>query len=161
ILAKTIKGYGLGEAGEGRNITHQQKKLNELELAAFRTRFSIPISDQEIAQCPFYKPPEDSPELQLLQTRRRELGGSLPAPVVRCPRLNAPALEIFQSFLKGSGEDAVSTTMAFVGLLRRLLQDKDLGKWVVPIIPDEGRTFGMESLFKQYGIYSSVGQLYE
>jgi pyruvate dehydrogenase E1 component len=161
ILAKTIKGYGMGEAGEGRNITHQQKKLNEQELAAFRTRFSIPISDQEVARCPFYKPPDDSPELQLLRARRRELGGSLPGRVVRCPPLKPPGLEIFKDFLKGSGQDAASTTMAFVGLLRRLLQDKEVGKWIVPIIPDEGRTFGMESLFKQYGIYSSVGQLYE
>jgi pyruvate dehydrogenase E1 component len=161
ILAKTIKGYGLGEAGEGRNITHQQKKLNEEELKQFRSRFGIPISDQDVANAPFYKPSDDSPELQHLRARRQELGGSLPARVVKCPPLKAPGIDFFQPFLKGSGEDEVSTTMAFVGMLRRLLQDKEVGKWIVPIIPDEGRTFGMEALFKQYGIYSSVGQLYE
>ncbi|HXG13427.1 MAG TPA: pyruvate dehydrogenase (acetyl-transferring), homodimeric type, partial [Gemmataceae bacterium] len=161
ILAKTIKGYGLGEAGEGRNITHQQKKLNEQELAAFRSRFNIPISDKDLAKVPFYRPPDDSPEVQFMRQQRRALGGWLPARVVRCPPLKAPPLESFKQFLQGSGADAVSTTMAFVAILRRLLQDKEIGKWVVPIIPDEARTFGMEALFKQYGIYSSVGQLYE
>jgi pyruvate dehydrogenase E1 component len=161
ILAKTVKGYGLGEAGEGKNITHQQKKLNEDELAEFRTRFGIPISDEEVAHLPFFKPAEDSKELTYMQQKRKELGGSLPARVVRCPALPAPPLESFKDFFLGSGNRAFSTTMAFVDLLKKLLADKQLGKYVVPIIPDEARTFGMEPLFKQYGIYSSVGQLYQ
>lgn len=161
ILAKTIKGYGLGEAGEGRNITHQQKKLNEEELAEFRTRFGIPVSDEDLAHLPFYKPPEDSRELQYLRQRRQELGGSLPARNTKSPSLKVPPLDSFKEFLAGSGETEVSTTMAFVGILKRLLQHQEIGKWLVPIIPDEARTFGMESLFKQYGIYSNVGQLYE
>jgi pyruvate dehydrogenase E1 component len=161
ILAKTVKGYGLGEAGEGRNITHQQKKLNEKELAEFRTRFGMPLSDREVAQCCFYKPPEDSKEVEYLQQRRKELGGYVPARVVRCPALAAPGPELFKSFLQGSSDRAASTTMVFVEILKRMLQEKDLGKWIVPIIPDEARTFGMEGLFTQYGIYSSAGQLYE
>jgi pyruvate dehydrogenase E1 component len=161
ILAKTVKGYGLGEAGEGRNITHQQKKLNEKELAEFRTRFGIPLSDREVAQCSFYRPPEDSKELGYLEERRKELGGFVPARVVRCPALRTPGVDLFKSFFQGSGDRGASTTMVFVEILKRLLQDKELGKWVVPIIPDEARTFGMEGLFTQYGIYSSVGQLYE
>jgi pyruvate dehydrogenase E1 component len=161
ILAKTVKGYGLGEAGEGKNITHQQKKLNEDELAEFRTRFGIPISDEEVAHLPFFKPAEDSKELTYMQQKRKELGGSLPARVVRCPALPAPPLDSFKDFFLGSGNRAFSTTMAFVDLLKKLLADKQLGKYVVPIIPDEARTFGMEPLFKQYGIYSSVGQLYQ
>jgi pyruvate dehydrogenase E1 component len=161
ILAKTVKGYGLGEAGEGRNITHQQKKLNEKELAEFRTRFGIPLSDREVAQCNFYKPPADSKEITYLQARRKELGGHLPARAVHCPPLPPPSADLVKAFAPGSGERAASTTMAFVELLRRLLQDKELGKWIVPIIPDEARTFGMEGLFTQYGIYSNVGQLYE
>ncbi|HXG13428.1 MAG TPA: pyruvate dehydrogenase (acetyl-transferring), homodimeric type, partial [Gemmataceae bacterium] len=161
ILAKTIKGYGLGEAGEGRNITHQQKKLNEDELREFRSRFGIPISDEDVAEAPFYRPPEDSRELVYLRERRKELGGFLPVRRVQCPPLKAPDIQLFQDFLQGSGADAVSSTMAFVAILRRLLQDKEIGKWVVPIIPDEARTFGMDSLFKPFGIYSNVGQLYE
>jgi pyruvate dehydrogenase E1 component len=161
ILAKTVKGYGLGEAGEGRNITHQQKKLNEQELAEFRSRFGIPISDDEVAEAPFYKPPEGSKEQEYLLRRRKELGGFLPARVVRCQPLPVPPAELFKEFFQGSGGRAFSTTMAFVELLKRLLQEKKLGKWVVPIIPDEARTFGMEAMFKQYGIYSNVGQLYE
>jgi pyruvate dehydrogenase E1 component len=161
ILAATIKGYGLGEAGEGRNVTHQQKKLNEEELAEFRTRFGIPISDNDVVDAPFYKPPEDSRELQYLHKRRQELGGSLPARIARCPALKAPPLDLFKDFLQGSGANEFSTTMAFVGLLKRLLQNKEIGKWVVPIIPDEARTFGMDAFFKPFGIYSNVGQLYE
>jgi pyruvate dehydrogenase E1 component len=161
ILAATVKGYGLGEAGEGRNITHQQKKLNEDELAEFRTRFGIPISDNDVAECPFYKPPEDSREIQYLRRRRQELGGFLPARTVRPSPLKAPPLDLFKDFLQGSGDNEFSTTMAFVGLLRRLMQNKELGKYIVPIIPDEARTFGMDALFKPFGIYSNVGQLYE
>lgn len=161
ILAHTVKGYGLGEAGEGRNVTHQQKKLNEDELGDFRTRFGIPISDKHVAEAPFYKPAEDSRELQYLRERRKTLGGSLPARSVRCQPLAAPPLEYFKDFLQGSGDNEYSTTMVFVGLLKRLLQHKELGKWVVPIIPDEARTFGMDAFFKPFGIYSNVGQLYE
>src|SRR5207237_8234058 len=122
ILAHTVKGYGLGEAGEGRNITHQQKKLNEEELAEFRTRFGIPISDKHVAEAPFYKPPEESRELQYLRQRRKDLGGYLPARSVRAQPIQAPKLEYFKEFLAGSGKDEFSTTGAFVGLLRRLLQ---------------------------------------
>jgi pyruvate dehydrogenase E1 component len=161
ILAKTIKGYGLGEAGEGRNVTHQQKKLNEEELREFRTRFGIPISDETVAEAPFYKPPDDSRELQYMHLRRQELGGFLPRRLVQYTPLKAPRLDLFKDFFKGSGQDAFSSTMAFVGLLRRLMQDKEIGKLIVPIIPDEARTFGMDSFFKPFGIYSNVGQLYE
>jgi pyruvate dehydrogenase E1 component len=161
VLATTVKGYGLGEAGEGRNITHQQKKLNEDELKEFRSRFGIPLSDDDVAAATFYRPPEDSREIQYLKQRRQELGGYLPTRRVSCPPLKAPSGDYFHDFYKGSGEDAPSTTGAFVAILRRLLQDKQLGKWVVPIIPDEARTFGMDALFKPYGIYSNVGQLYE
>jgi pyruvate dehydrogenase E1 component len=161
ILAKTVKGYGLGEAGEGRNITHQQKKLNERELLEFRSRFGIPLSDDEVAECQFYKPAEDSSELVYLRARREELGGYLPARREDCPPLPAPREEIFAPFAQGSGEQEASTTMVFVNLLKRLLQDKVLGRYIVPIIPDEARTFGMESMFTQFGIYSNVGQLYE
>jgi pyruvate dehydrogenase E1 component len=161
ILAHTVKGYGLGEAGEGRLVTHQQKKLNEDELGVFRTRFGIPISDQHVAEAPFYKPPEDSRELQYLHERRKALGGPLPSRSVRASMLQAPPLEYFKDFLKGSGENEFSTTAAFVGILKRLMQHKELGKWVVPIIPDEARTFGMDAFFKPFGIYSNVGQLYE
>jgi pyruvate dehydrogenase E1 component len=161
ILAKTVKGYGLGEAGEGRNVTHQAKKLNEEELIEFRSRFGIPISDDEVAECPFYKPADDSKETAYMKERRKELGGAIPARIVHCPPLQAPPLELFKPFFEGSGGRSASTTMVFVDLLRRLLEDKELGKWVVPIIPDEARTFGMESMFVKYGIYSSVGQLYE
>ncbi len=161
ILAKTIKGYGLGEAGEGRNITHQQKKLNEEELREFRARFGIPISDEELAETPFYKPPDDSPEMRYLHERRRALGGYLPSRQVQCQPLKPPPEEIFEEFYKGTEGRPVSTTMAYVRLLSKLLRDKEIGKLIVPIIPDEARTFGMEALFRQVGIYSSVGQLYE
>jgi len=161
ILAKTVKGYGLGESGEGRNVTHQQKKLNEDELAEFRTRFAIPISDDDVAQAPFYLPPDDSRELVYLRERRKKLGGFMPSRRVHCPALPAPADELIEPFIQGSGDRAASTTMVMVDLLKRLLNDKELGRWIVPIIPDEARTFGMESMFPQYGIYSNVGQLYE
>ena len=161
VLARTIKGYGLGEAGEGRNITHQQKKMNEEELRHFRGRFGIPISDDEIADAPFYRPPDDSVETQYIQERRRQLGGYMPA------RTDAPVYmeplgdELFDEFYKGTEDRQVSTTMVFVRLLSKLLRDDKFGKFIVPIIPDESRTFGMEPLFRQIGIYSHVGQLYE
>src|SRR5579864_2536709 len=161
ILMKTIKGYGLGEAGEGRNITHQQKKMNEDELREFRSRFGIPISDEEVAQAPFYKPAEDSVETEYLHERRRELGGYIPSRKVYPISVQEPAGDLFEEFFKGTEGREVATTMAFVRLLTKLLRDKDLGKLIVPIIPDEARTFGMESLFRQVGIYSHVGQLYD
>src|SRR5262249_34105888 len=161
ILAKTIKGYGLGASGEGQNITHQQKELNEDELKEFRARFNIPISDDDVAETPFYKPAEDSRELQYLRERRKALGGPLPARVVRARPLTAPSLELFKEVLEARGKKEVSTTMEFEKLLRKLLQDKDIGKFVVPIIPDEARTFGMHPLFNTFGIYSNVGQKYE
>ncbi len=161
ILAKTIKGYGLGEAGEGRNITHQQKKLNEDELKEFRTRFDIPLSDEDVVRAPFYRPPDDSPEIKYLQERRRELGGYLPKREVNCGPIDPPSPSIFEEFYKGSGGRPVATTMAIVRMLSKMLKDKSIGKYIVPIVPDEARTFGMESLFRQVGIYSHVGQLYE
>ena len=161
ILAKTIKGYGLGEAGEGKNITHQQKELNEQELRAFRTRFGIPISDEEVAEAPFYRPPDDGLEIQYLNARRRELGGFVPSRQVMAPPIEAPEPELFDDFYRGSDGREISTTMAFVMLLRSLLRDENIGKLVVPIVPDEARTFGLEALFRQVGIYSHVGQLYE
>jgi len=161
ILAKTIKGYGLGEAGEGRNITHQQKKMNEDELREFRSRFGIPISDEEVAQAPFYKPAEDSVETQYLQERRRALGGYVPSRRVYPISIQEPAEDLFEEFFKGTDGREVATTMAFVRLLAKLLRDKGLGKLIVPIIPDEARTFGMESLFRQVGIYAHLGQLYD
>ncbi len=161
ILAATVKGYGLGESGEGRNITHQQKKLNEDELKEFRTRFGIPVSDEHAAHAPFYRPPDDTREIQYMLSRRAELGGFLPERRVKYSPFPAPKMEAFNEFLKGSGEDMASSTSAFVSMLRRLLQDKHIGKCIVPIIPDEARTFGMDSFFKPYGIYSNVGQLYE
>ena len=161
ILAKTIKGYGLGEAGEGKNITHQQKELNERELRAFRTRFGIPISDEEVAEAPFYRPPDDGLEIQYLQARRRELGGYVPSRKVVAPPVEVPPPELFDDFYRGSDGREISTTMAFVMLLRALLRDKKIGELVVPIVPDEARTFGLEALFRQVGIYSHMGQLYE
>lgn len=161
ILAKTIKGYGMGEAGEGKNITHQQKKLNEEELLKFRTRFSIPLSDEQVPQLPFYKPAEDSAEIHYLKKRREALGGYLPQRSEKAPPLSIPEEKFFQEFFQGSGDREVSTTMGYVRLLSRLLANKELGKHIVPIIPDEARTFGMESLFRQYGIYAPAGQLYE
>ncbi|NKB23735.1 MAG: pyruvate dehydrogenase (acetyl-transferring), homodimeric type [Kiritimatiellae bacterium] len=161
ILAKTVKGYGLGESGEGKNITHQQKKLNEEELKAFRTRFSIPISDKEVGEAPFYKPPEDSPEMQYLRESREKFGGSIPKRNTKEISLTPPADKIFNEFYKGTQGREVSTTMVFVRILAQLLKDKSLGKYIVPIVPDEARTFGMEALFRQVGIYAHTGQLYE
>ena len=161
ILAKTVKGYGLGEAGEGRNVTHQQKKLNEEEMLYFRKRFDIPVSEETVHTMSFYKPPEDSPEIRYIRERRDAMGGSLPARKVAKITLQAAPLETFAESLAGSQGREVSTTMAFVRVLTVLLKDHAIGKYVVPIIPDEARTFGMESLFRQYGIYASRGQLYK
>ncbi len=161
ILAKTIKGYGLGEAGEGRNITHQQKKLNEKELREFRARFGVPISDEEIAEAPFYRPPVESPETKYLLDRRRQLGGWLPLRTVTAEPLQVPKRDYFAEFFKGSGSLAASTTMGFVRLLSLLLRHKEVSKRIVPVIPDEARTFGLDALFREIGIYSSKGQLYE
>lgn len=161
ILAKTIKGYGLGEAGEGKNITHQQKKLNDDELKIFRTRFGIPISDEEIHNAPFYKPADDSPEIKYIKERRKALGGAVPTRVVKNPVLKTPPEELFEEFYTGTEGREVSTTMVYVRILAKLLKDKEIGKLIVPIVPDEARTFGMEALFRQIGIYSHVGQLYE
>ncbi len=161
ILAKTVKGYGMGEHGEGRNVTHQQKKLNEDELREFRSRFGIPISDEKVAGAPFYRPPEDSPEIRYMKKRREELGGYLPSREIRARPLKTPSIDAFDEFLKGTGGREVSTTMAFVRMFSKLLRDPGIGSRIVPIIPDESRTFGMEPLFRQCGIYSHVGQLYE
>ncbi|MFO7576744.1 MAG: pyruvate dehydrogenase (acetyl-transferring), homodimeric type [Pelovirga sp.] len=161
ILAQTIKGYGLGEAGEGKNITHSQKKLNEDELKEFRTRFNIPISDDQIAAAPFYKPADDSPEMVYLKERRAALGGSLPKRFSGSEPMACQTDWLVQEYLGGSGERELATTMAFVHLLAKLLRDEEVGKLIVPIVPDEARTFGMEALFRQAGIYSHVGQLYE
>ncbi len=161
ILARTIKGYGLGEAGEGKNVTHQQKKLNEDELKEFRTRFDIPLSDEQVADITFYRPAENSEELQYLHARRKELGGYVPSRSTRAKALVADHADLFKEFEAGSDGREVSTTMAFVGILKKMLRDPEMGKLIVPIVPDEARTFGMESLFRTIGIYSSVGQKYE
>ncbi|HEV8290720.1 MAG TPA: pyruvate dehydrogenase (acetyl-transferring), homodimeric type, partial [Tepidisphaeraceae bacterium] len=160
ILAKTIKGYGLGSA-EGRNATHQEKKLTDQALAAFRSRFEIPIPEQAAHEGAFYRPPEDSREIAYLQERRRELGGYMPTRQVPPLKFQAPPLEVFSEWLAGSKGRAVSSTMGFVSILRHLLKDPNIGKLIVPIIPDEARTFGMESIIRQVGIYASQGQLYK
>jgi pyruvate dehydrogenase E1 component len=161
ILARTVKGYGLGEAGEGRNVTHQQKKLNEEELKKFRTRFGMPLSDEEVSDAPFYKPPEESAEMKYLLERRQKLNGFLPRRQVRSKPLEAPGDDFFKEFHTGSGGRQVSTTMVYVSMLTKLLKDKNIGKLIVPIVPDEARTFGMEAFFRQIGIYSHTGQLYQ
>ncbi len=161
ILAKTIKGYGLGESGEGRNITHQQKKLNEEELREFRTRFSVPISDDKLPDAPFYRPPEDSPEMKYLRDTRKKLGKFVPSREVKAEPIKMIEDNVLEEFFEGSNDRPVATTMAFVRMLSKLLKNKDIGKLIVPIIPDEARTFGMDALFRQVGIYSHVGQLYE
>jgi pyruvate dehydrogenase E1 component len=161
ILARTIKGYGLGEAGEGKNVTHQQKKMNESDLRTFRTRFGIPISDEEIADAPFYRPPDDSAELQYMREKRKALNGYVPSRTVRVEPLQAPIEPLFEEFYAGTDDRKASTTMVFVRMLSKLLRDKEIGELIVPIVPDEARTFGMESLFRAVGIYSHVGQKYE
>src|SRR6202142_2629517 len=161
ILAKTIKGYGLGEAGEGKNITHQQKKLNDEELQIFRSRFGIPIPDAELHAAPFYRPSDDSAEIKYMQARRNQLGGYMPVRKVRATPLKPVSEALFEEFYKGTEGREASTTMVFVRILSKLLRDPEVGKFIVPVVPDEARTFGMEALFRQVGIYSSVGQLYE
>ncbi len=165
IIAKTIKGYGLGEGGEGRNVTHNQKKLNEDELREFRTRFGIPISDEKVSEAPFYRPPENSPEMIYLRERREALGGSVPSRTAKPITMKVPTLADYEKTLpklvsKGPGKE-MSTTMGFVRLLSDLLRDKQIGKHIVPIVPDESRTFGMEGLFRQVGIYAHTGQHYD
>lgn len=162
ILAKTVKGYGLGSAGEALNIAHNAKKMTPEQLKAFKDRFSIPIPDEKIPEVPFYKPSEDSEEIQYLRKYRKPLGGSLPRRRQEADEsLKIPDISIFEALLKGTGDRKISTTMAFVRLITALCKDKEIGKHIVPIIPDEARTFGMEGLFRQLGIYSVVGQLYE
>ncbi len=160
ILAKTVKGYGMGESGEGQNITHSQKKMADESLLAFRDRFRIPLNDDDVLACKFYHPGEDSPEVRYLKDRRTALGGSLPARSDSAPSHPTPDLSIFQSQLDGTGEREISTTMAFVRILTALTRDKIIGPHVVPIVPDESRTFGMEGMFRQLGIYAPEGQLY-
>src|SRR5678816_1545628 len=162
VLARTIKGYGTGEAGEGKNITHQQKKMNEVELRAFRTRFGIPIADSEVAKAPFYRPPDNSPEVTYMLERRKQLGGFVPRRITTTEPFKADNLhDCFIEFEKGTEGRKASTTMVFVRMLAKMLKDKEVGELIVPIVPDEARTFGMEALFRQVGIYSHAGQLYE
>lgn len=161
ILAKTIKGYGLGEQGEGRNIAHNKKKINEQELLEFRSRFGIPISDEEVGKAPFYKPPETSVEIKYLKERRQALGGPLPSRPAQHPTLEVPTLDEYSRFLESSGGKEMSTTMGIVRLMARLVKDKKIGRNIVPIVPDESRTFGMEGMFREIGIYAHNGQLYE
>src|ERR687885_1899783 len=161
VLAKTIKGYGMGEAGEGQNITHQQKKMTENALLVFRDRFRLPLTDDQVRSGAFYKPPDDSPEMQYLKERRAALGATLPARRRKAEPLTVPPLEAFKAQLEGTGERQVSTTMAFVRILNTLVRDKQIGRHVVPIVPDESRTFGMEGMFRQLGIFSQLGQLYQ
>jgi pyruvate dehydrogenase E1 component len=161
ILAQTVKGYGMGLSGEGLNITHQQKKMSIEDLIIFRQRFNIRITDEDVAKISYLKPSEDAPEMQYLQQRRKALGGYLPARIAECPRLEIPALEKFSALLESSGERHISTTMAFVRIVSTLLKEPAVKQHVVPIVPDESRTFGMEGLFRQIGIYSPSGQLYE
>ena len=161
VLAKTVKGYGMGDAGEGQNITHQQKSMDIESLKTFRSRFDLPISDEEVENLSYYKPGKDSPELKYMMERRNSLGGFLPKRKKQGNKLNVPSIDAFSKQLESSGEREISTTMAFVRILTTLVKDKDIGKFIVPIVPDEARTFGMEGMFRQLGIYSSVGQLYE
>jgi pyruvate dehydrogenase E1 component len=160
ILAKTVKGYGMGEAGEAQNITHQKKKLDDGDLKQFRDRFRLPVSDEQIRNLAYYKPAEDSEEMKYLKARRAKLGGSYPKRRTRVEPLQVPDLEFFKGQLEASGDREFSTTMAFVRILTSLVRNKSIGPRIVPIVPDEARTFGMEGLFRQVGIYSSVGQLY-
>ena len=161
ILAKTVKGYGMGEAGEGQNITHQQKSMDLTSLKAFRDRFDLPITDEQVESLSFYKPAPDSPEMVYMAERRAAMGGSVPSRRRKGNDLVVPELSAFENMLVSTGEREISTTMAFVRILSTLVRDKQLGKYIVPIVPDEARTFGMEGMFRQLGIYASQGQLYE
>ena len=162
ILAKTVKGYGMGEAGEGQNITHQQKKMAETSLRRFRDRFGLPIADEDLLEYPLIRLPEGGEEIKYLRERRAALGGYLPVRRERSTTsLPVPELTAFNAQLGGTGDRAISTTMAFVRILNTLLRDKQIGSRVVPIVPDESRTFGMEGMFRQFGIFSQVGQLYQ
>ncbi|MEM9588839.1 MAG: pyruvate dehydrogenase (acetyl-transferring), homodimeric type, partial [Planctomycetota bacterium] len=161
ILAKTIKGYGLGEAGEGRNVAHNQKKMNEDELLEFRTRFGIPISDERVGEAPFYKPADTSSEISYLLERRAALGGSVPSRPTDLPTMEVPSLDDFRKVISRMENKEISTTFACVQTLIAMCRDKQIGKQVVPIVPDESRTFGMEGMFRQFGIYAHGGQLYE
>ncbi|MEK9714528.1 MAG: pyruvate dehydrogenase (acetyl-transferring), homodimeric type, partial [Methylophilaceae bacterium] len=161
ILAKTVKGYGMGDAGEGHNVSHQQKSMDIESLKKFRSRFDLPITDEEVENLKFYKPEPDSPEMTYMRERREALGGSLPQRKTKGNSLTVPRLDSFSNLLTSTGERKISTTMAFVRMLTTMVKDKEIGKYVVPIVPDEARTFGMEGMFRQLGIYSSVGQLYE
>ena len=161
VLAQTIKGYGLGEAGEGKMVAHNAKKMSGEQLKAFRDRFRVPVSDKECEQAPFYKPDPDSEEMRYLHARREELGGFLPKRMAEHDKLTVPPREKFKKYFEGSGGKEASTTFVLGSLMTDLLRDKNLGERVVPIIPDEARTFGFEGLFKQVGIYAPKGQLYE
>ncbi len=161
ILAKTVKGYGMGEAGEGQNITHQQKKMGEAQLREFVNRFELPITDEQLKEVPFIRLPEDSAEAEYLRARRAALGGTMFQRRQKSASLEVPALSALESQLKATEGRTISTTMAFVRILNTLMRDKAIGKYVVPIVPDESRTFGMEGMFRQFGIYSQVGQLYQ
>src|SRR5581483_260186 len=161
ILAKTVKGYGMGEAGEGQNITHQQKKMAETSLRRFRDRFGLPIADEQLLEYPLIPLEKSSEEYRYLKDRRDALGGWLPVRRQKSTQLPVPELSAFNAQLAGSGDRAISTTMAFVRILNTLLRDKQIGPRVVPIVPDESRTFGMEGMFRQFGIFSQVGQLYQ
>src|SRR5262249_5424422 len=160
ILAKTVKGYGMGESGEGQNITHQQKKMGTASIKAFRNRFDVPIPDDKLEGMPLYRPAEDSAEMKYMRGRIAAMGGSVPARRRKSASLEVPPLSAFEALLKGTEGREISTTMAFVRILSTIVRDKNLGKLVVPIVPDESRTFGMEGMFRQLSIYSSVGQLY-
>lgn len=161
ILAKTVKGYGMGEAGEAQNTTHQQKSMDIASLKAFRDRFDLPLTDEQVENLSYYRPPADSPEMKYMAERRAEMGGYVPARRRKGNDLSVPALSDFENLLTATGEREISTTMAFVRFLSTLVRDKQIGQYIVPIVPDEARTFGMEGMFRQLGIYSSVGQLYE
>jgi len=161
VLAKTVKGFGMGASGEGKNISHQQKSMDIDSLKGFRDRFDLPITDKEIDELSYYKPSKDSPEIQYMLERRNALGGFLPARKTKGNDLKVPNIDAFSNMMVNSGDREISTTMAFVRILNTLVRDKEIGKYVVPIVPDEARTFGMEGMFRQLGIYSSVGQLYE
>src|SRR5699024_5992882 len=161
ILTQTVKGYGMGVSGEGQNITHQQKKMAEQALKDFRDRFEIPVSDEQVADAPFYKPADDSEEIKYLHERRKALGGYLPTRRTQGDSLKIPELKAFDKLLQSSGDREMSTTMVYTRILQVLTRDKNIKDRVVPIIPDEARTFGMEGMFRSIGIYSPVGQLFE